>query len=266
MWVMNKKGCDTMFTQMEKDLMINYLTRVKEIRLNGLDSQPKINIDSILESWEKGKSEYLLKLFDNSTTFTKNVEIENTTIYEELKEEYTNFFNSHSCIIYQTNRAFTELTKNHHHLITIFGLVNNIVSDTLFQETNRITFDLPNGEKMIIQKGEKLTKFLLKFIGYFSVKDAENFVLEYSKIKNKSTKQNVELTFSIHPMDYLTLSDNENNWTSCLSLLTLGCYCGGVSELLTSKSVIVCYIKNKTSKMFCDSWNSKSGRFVKFWV
>lgn len=62
-------------------------------------------------------------------------------------------------------------------------------------------------------------------------------VLNTSKIKGT-------LCLSIHPMDFMTLSDNANRWTSCMSWGDEGCYRAGTLEMLSSSNVIVAYLKS----------------------
>jgi len=76
-------------------------------------------------------------------------------------------------------------------------------------------------------------------------------------------KKKKSITLSIHPMDYLTMSDNEEKWNSCMSLKNRGCYCNGAYEMMTSPNVIIAYTKSSRNKMTVrkdEMWNSKTWR------
>lgn len=76
------------------------------------------------------------------------------------------------------------------------------------------------------------------------------------------------LTFSIHPMDFITLSDNNNGWSSCVSWRHEGDYFPGTLELLNSNNAVVCYIsKADNFQVVPDKdyyWNNKSWRSLAF--
>lgn len=72
--------------------------------------------------------------------------------------------------------------------------------------------------------------------------------LKISQILNdKRTKGT--LCLSIHPMDYMTMSDNGYNWTSCMAWQApdgeAGCYHAGTVEMMNSCCVVVAYLEGK---------------------
>lgn len=54
-----------------------------------------------------------------------------------------------------------------------------------------------------------------------------------------------ELTLSIHPIDYLTMSDNNSGWTSCMGWMNNGSCSSGVIEMLNSPNTVVAYFENE---------------------
>ena len=52
------------------------------------------------------------------------------------------------------------------------------------------------------------------------------------------------LVLSIHPIDYLTMSDNNCNWTSCMSWMENGSCSSGVIEMLNSPNTVVAYFED----------------------
>ena len=69
------------------------------------------------------------------------------------------------------------------------------------------------------------------------------------------------LCLSIHPMDYITMSDNNCDWSSCMSWEDNGCYRGGTVEMMNSPMVVVAYLESSTPMhIFGKEWNSKKWR------
>ena len=71
-----------------------------------------------------------------------------------------------------------------------------------------------------------------------------------------------ELCLSIHPMDYMTMSDNDNNWQSCMNWMNNGDYRLGTVECMNSPYVLVAYLHNPNHSMSIGpyEWNSKHWR------
>lgn len=123
-----------------------------------------------------------------------------------------------------------------------------------------------------IQPGMKPIRAMQKMIEYFqwdSLKEPfERFRIALSQISNdKKLKGN--LCFSIHPLDFLTMSDNSNGWSSCMSWQDEGCYHIGTVEMMNSNNVICCYLESGNSLFNFNanhfkeeewSWNNKKWR------
>lgn len=83
------------------------------------------------------------------------------------------------------------------------------------------------------------------------------FFTEISRVK-QSTKFKGTLCLSIHPMDYITMSDTPYGWTSCMSWGDNGEYKRGTMEMLSSPMCVVAYLKG--SEELEDYWNGKIWR------
>lgn len=115
-----------------------------------------------------------------------------------------------------------------------------------------------------IQKGAKIIKLIEKFARAYDILDGfESFRLVHSQILN-SKKVRGTLCFSIHPLDYMTMSDNGGCWQSCMSWTEDGCYRQGTVEMMNSDCTIVAYIKKSEDWEFdwrnSYSWNTKKWR------
>lgn len=92
----------------------------------------------------------------------------------------------------------------------------------------------------------------------------ESFRIRHSKFFNQS-KLEGELCISIHPLDYITMSENSFNWKSCMNWRENGCYRRGTVEMMNSDCVVVAYLKNPTKPFTFGndySWNNKMWRML----
>lgn len=126
-----------------------------------------------------------------------------------------------------------------------------------------------------IDEKMKIMKTIRAILLYFDVdkEDPElynefiDFQNKYSVILN-TKKIKCEMCFSIHPLDFLTMSDNANNWTSCMSWRDQGCYHTGTVEMMNSNCVICVYLNSSTPFVFKEgmedienyTWNNKKWR------
>ena len=130
----------------------------------------------------------------------------------------------------------------------------------------------PKGYKktLQLQTGMKPIRALSKIVSYFGAenfKDFEEFRCKHSLIYNdKIIKGN--LIISIHPLDFITMSDNSLGWSSCMSWTDDGCYHLGTVEMMNSNNVVVCYLEGSTPYEFNNehpedeewTWNNKKWR------
>ena len=113
-----------------------------------------------------------------------------------------------------------------------------------------------------------LQKVLVYFDWYDELKDDfEEFRIKHSLLLNeKYIKGN--LCLSIHPLDFMTMSDNASDWSSCMNWTNNGCYHVGTVEMMNANNVICCYVdsskpynfgkKNNTGEEY--EWNNKKWR------
>ena len=96
---------------------------------------------------------------------------------------------------------------------------------------------------------------VIKTSGYELFRQAHSQVLNQKQIKGN-------LCLSIHPLDYLTMSDNDCGWTSCMSWMKeVGDYRLGTIEMMNSNCVVVAYIESHEPMLVCGSnWNNKRWR------
>lgn len=98
--------------------------------------------------------------------------------------------------------------------------------------------------------------------------DLETLVEElrlFVSMVNNQRRISGTLSISIHPFDYMTMSEPENGWTSCMEWCECGGgeYHAGTLEMMTSPCVVVAYLEAKDKIHPCDisfTWNKKKWR------
>lgn len=102
---------------------------------------------------------------------------------------------------------------------------------------------------------ECCNKATVKTSGYELFRQAHSQVLNQKQIKGN-------LCLSIHPLDYLTMSDNDCGWSSCMSWMEeAGDYRLGTIEMMNSNCVVVAYVEAKDPLFVCGAnWSNKRWR------
>ncbi len=116
----------------------------------------------------------------------------------------------------------------------------------------------------VITKGSKLLKAFK-----FFVKDEEErkWIQDKASIAIQESKITGKLCLSVHPLDYLSSSENTYNWRSCHALD--GEYRAGNLNYMCDKATIVCYLKGAEEAHLPNFpsnilWNSKKWRCLLF--
>ena len=126
------------------------------------------------------------------------------------------------------------------------------------------TVRLYNGEVIDIPEGMKLIKAFKYFeddpITLKDLQTQASMIIQEDKVTGT-------LCLSVHPLDFLSSSENTYNWRSCHALD--GEYRAGNFSYMTDKSTIMCYLKGADmAKLpnFPDTvrWNSKKWRMLLF--
>lgn len=240
----------------EQEQMIDFFKKV-----NGVDMHPQV-----FNKFISAKKEFLFDLFGDNLIHEMDIEYEKTTrqIISEISEE----------------ESFLELLRNsldsEFRECAMFDQFNFYTGEYLVQQLVTKaknlaykTFDydftvmLKDNTLFKIQKGTKMTKVLRKVIT-----DPEKLDIILNRYSEFFTSAKIKgkLCLSIHPLDYLTVSSNQNGWSSCFNIFRDGEYQASVLSLLSSPNTMVAYIKsNKEPEgVFYPEmnryWNSKKWR------
>lgn len=148
-----------------------------------------------------------------------------------------------------------------------------LVREGVIEEGFKYRRDLPNGrfKELKILEGEKLEKAQNKIFDFLDFEENHPelfaqykwFMKQINQYKSQK-KLSAILCLSIHPLDFMTMSDNDNHWSSCMNWTEEdggGCYRIGTVEMMNSNNVVCAYLlPDKESKQ---SWFF--GRYNRDW-
>lgn len=224
------------------------------------------SLEYLMRLWEPAKEEYLFKMLGNKFIVEKPYVIEKH--FNEIKSEVDaclsygdmeTFYNNYItwCKHYINEKIMKdEYTANMHDLYDLCRAT--ALSHNMYAGRNlKIKV---NDKEIAIQYGCKPIRILNKIAQAAELEGFEAFRLAHSMILNQKQIKG-KLCLSIHPLDYITMSDNEYDWDSCMNWRNNGCYRMGTVEMMNSPMVVVAYLTgNKTMRYYNHEWNSKKWR------
>lgn len=227
-------------------------------------------LDIVLKEWNKSKRR-LYHAFGNKLRIEKDIKLDKdvTFLKKLLSEIYstysTYYLNNLTYLknvltnIQQTKKMnfyqdFALFILNHpklslqeqKQLLKMFQYENIVRGYFAYNfELKQISFSVRPGAKTIrtIQK-------CIKALGYTNI-ELFNQWRNQINIINSNQLANAKMVISIHPIDFMTMSDNNCNWSSCMSWTKDGCYSGGTIEMMNSNVTAVAYIETKTKFQIC---------------
>lgn len=249
-------------TQEEQEKITDYIAEYGDEYRSPKNSVP---LSHILRLWDSAKSD-LFSLFDDKLilkypiTYTQPVEDiiqecvddpELTTLIGELKKAFRSF----------------DPTADYYEYSSLFFL-----DKLLSWKTTSTGYSYPyyvnyNHKEYKISSNTKVIRILGKM-----ARDTKNAnILDlYERLRivlSQYTNQKElhgNLCLSIHPLDYMTMSDNDSGWDSCMSWVEWGDYRAGTVEMMNSPYVVVAYVESEHKQAtFANStitWNNKKWR------
>ena len=233
------------------------------------------SLERLMRGWAEMKDDYLYRLLGNNLILEKPFTFSEPIEY--IEDRMINVLTSNYPFI-ETLRSFTDgwaEDSERYKRITCINCPRWHLQDitrTYTLSKNRFDHPLtlmvtnPEGEakKFSVQKGSKVVPFIGKLVKWLGIEEGyEKFRIDHSMALNTSRLEGT-LCLSIHPLDYMTMSDNESNWSSCMSWQGCGCYRAGTVEMMNSGMVLVGYFKSKSESMpmpnCSGEWNSKKWR------
>lgn len=228
------------------------------------------DMEKILKPWLKAKSEYLLPMFGNQLILEREVEYTkpesqlveaiDRALYRDVESDLYVFEKKYTKWIKDTFGLFTDEASYLYNLLEPRALALNHIPE--HSDTKVIALDENSSIK--IQPGTKPMKLLAKIAKHIKAEtEFENARLEHSRLLNQK-KLKGTLCLSIHPLDYMTMSDNANRWSSCMNWTNgPGDYRQGTVEMMNSPMVVVGYLRDANEMSLGyphEYWNSKKWR------
>ena len=217
-------------------------------------------------------AEYLLRFWKEKTDLYellgKNLIVEfpiKFTISQEvLEEEISHFLCSNpagsrfiSSFRFWLNDTYKWNCEN---IWNLYTLINCCSLASNRYEGDTFTLEADGHKALKIQHGCKTIKALKKISEEYNITDFEEFRLAHSLILNQKEIEGT-LCLSIHPLDYMTMSDNDCDWSSCMSWVEEGEYRQGTVEMMNSDCVVVAYIKSAQPYTIGElDWSNKKWR------
>lgn len=232
--------------------------------------QKSAPIEEILKVWALEKERLFKTLFKDSLILEKPILFKqdgrllrsaiNDLIYSSDMTEIINYL-------------YKEI-KNYNPQISCYeinDMISNLFSASSLQDNIYYGIDLsifkPDGNVLKIQRGCKALKLIQKLgMAFGKSEEIEEFRIAHSMLTNHRVVGGT-LCLSIHPLDYMTMSDNDNDWHTCMSWTADGGgeYKQGTVEMMNSECVIVAYLKSdrcefKWGDYDHQEWNNKKWR------
>lgn len=229
-------------------------------------------LDHILRLWDKNKKD-LFKLFGEHLILSKPIKFDRNDD-DRLEDYQREISDEQRAFLRELKSKINSYDHNSYNYFTIYSFFNdsNLSSPRYIYDDGEV-IDLPDGSSLKINKGDKNMRILHKLIKAFHVFDDprvdeemyEQFRISVSKIIDDKISSGT-YCLSIHPLDYMTMSDNTHNWTSCMNWMQEdggGCYRRGTVEMMNSPYVVVAYVLDDNGELLWfndDDWNSKRWR------
>lgn len=245
-------------TEQDKEYITEYIET-----WGGINSPIKLKapLDYILREWNKSK-QILFNIFGEKLMLEKEIQVEDGD-NKKIREinNYLNSTNPGTDFINSVRKLFE---FNGTYFEDTYAIYNLTQAKQLF--TNRVVKEFSyrnkDGKVIKVPEGAKVMKVLQKIAKEFDLPDFEIFRNHISRI-TEIRKSKIKFTLSIHPLDYMTMSDNANGWKSCMNWTQgPGSYRAGTIEMMNSPVVVVAYITTKSYYPANTSieWTSKSWR------
>ena len=192
------------------------------------------------------------------------------TDWYENKKKYIEWFGDKPIFEYGHVELHLDKERKQTLIKEFLEQAGNLLIDAEFEQLS--TFILKNMSSFFdntvtygenpVKSGMKLSKAFKYFI---KNKDTLNTIQQIASMYIQKDKISGTLCFSVHPLDFLSSSENNYNWRSCHSLD--GDFRAGNLSYMCDPSTIICYIKGDKEEILPHfpedvPWNSKKWRML----
>lgn len=223
-------------------------------------------ISQVLRVWNKNKIK-LFKAFGRKLRIEKWISIPKdiSSMKRQLSTIYNEFFLLHDFQIDNAKNDMEYLYKQTHNkfitdilsywvkqdyqineLYTLSRLFSRENVSTGYIDTISYPGDFKfSSFKATIKNGMKTLKTIQKILKITRYPHMELFEEWRNAVNCISIGNDIQakLVLSIHPIDFMSMSDNNCNWSSCMSWSNKGSYRGGTLEMMNSNLAVVAYLE-----------------------
>lgn len=229
----------------------------------GAEPQNSVKAEDYLSKFF-AKKEKLFNLLGNELIYSFPYEtfVSAEEMYEKIKydDKFRNYISYFKDFLHHSIDNFSDFDR--------WDLRDMIESPDIIKNklSTNISYKDPTSQKVRkLCKGMKLMRALRELNEKFEIMPAETFDEFRNYISRFTQDKTHEGTFylSIHPMDYITMSDNKSDWTSCMSWKNEGDYRIGTVEMMNSPCVVVGYLADENEQYYVGNsnyWNNKTWR------
>ncbi len=158
---------------------------------------------------------------------------------------------------------FAEEVENHYENWPLSNFLYNLTLEDFYNNRTSLEYHIQDGA-IVIPRNFKVVK-AFKFF-----EDNDDKLKQLQSEASRIIQENVisgYLCFSVHPLDYLSISENVHNWRSCHALD--GDYRSGNLNYMVDDTTVICYLRAEKQAIlphFPEDvlWNSKKWRVLLF--
>lgn len=205
---------------------------------------PEPNTDKLFAMWKRNKAEFI-KLFGDKLIY----ELPEKVVFE--LDEASKKMRIESFISYLWSQGHDQL-----------GRFLEFEKEGFYKNSVVEEYKVLDEKNTIITKNTKL----IKAFKYFIKNETELNEIQ-SKASQLIQENKIEgtLCFSVHPLDYISISENNYNWRSCHALD--GEYRAGNLSYMADATTIICYLKGEKDVVLPNFpedvlWNNKKWRVL----
>ena len=260
-----------------------------------------VELEHYLRFWSQGKENFY-KMFGEKFILEKEVVFEQST--DEIAIEISNMMMISGVVrcfrsdYWNAVRRYFDYDSSIYYKLLTFTDNHKYLAENIYDGE---TFEIPaswtvNNRSLKIQHGAKISRMLGKIVKALGIEkdiwvcdECGQAYYEEGKVcycGNKKIRKSTNyeefrrlhslclnqkkvkgtLCLSIHPLDFMTMSDNDSGWASCMAWMDEpGEFRLGTVEMMNSSCVVIAYLKaDHDMKLFYrndeDTWNNKRWR------
>ena len=204
-------------------------------------NMPLYGLDKLISNWLDAKKDFI-ELLDGKLIYEYPQEITFSLNDDAKKRKF---------------ESFVDDLNEKYELYSLVGFMDRISVEEFFQNKLNQSYTIGN---ITVPEGMKTVKAFKFFISDSDllriIQDDASRIIQENVCKGR-------FCLSVHPLDFLSASENNHNWRSCHALD--GDYRAGNLSVLMDNSTIMCYLRSDNQeylRMFPNSvpWNSKKWR------